>query len=315
MTRETKIGLLVGLAFIIVIGILLSDYNRIDSPGAALVNEGSNVHQGVGSVGDSSKIDTIVYPPKPATPVKPVPTNDEMNRRAGGDEVVVRPFNGQMPATPGGNDTGSNSVVVAPGNSEPVNSQTPPNDLVSAAHERGMELVPVSPNNSKSNSPPAAGGSTLVAGKKYTALAGDTVSKMAGRFMGGNTQANRDAIQRANPTLAKNINNVVIGHVYIIPEASGSAMSAAPTTPAPTPVAARPQPAANAPVNQPGQTPTHWYVVKENDSLWKIAQEQLGDGGAVAAIKELNKDVLKGGENIRPNMKLKLPAKPLASAN
>jgi len=77
----------------------------------------------------------------------------------------------------------------------------------------------------------------------------------------------------------------------------------------------KPQPTTNAPVNQPSQTPTHWYVVKENDSLWKIAQEQLGDGGAVAAIKELNKDVLKGGDNIRPNMKLKLPAKPLASAN
>ena len=36
MTRETKIGLLVGLAFIIVIGILLSDYNRNESQGAAL---------------------------------------------------------------------------------------------------------------------------------------------------------------------------------------------------------------------------------------------------------------------------------------
>ena len=36
MTRETKIGLLVGLAFIIVIGILLSDYNRIESPTAPL---------------------------------------------------------------------------------------------------------------------------------------------------------------------------------------------------------------------------------------------------------------------------------------
>ena len=68
-------------------------------------------------------------------------------------------------------------------------------------------------------------------------------------------------------------------------------------------------------MNQPAQSPTHWYTVKENDSLWKIAQEQLGDGNAVAAIKELNKDVLKGGDAIRPNMRLRMPAKPVASAS
>ena len=32
------------------------------------------------------------------------------------------------------------------------------------------------------------------------------------------------------------------------------------------------------------------------------------------ALDDLNKDVLKGGDVIRPNMKLRLPAKPLASA-
>jgi len=57
------------------------------------------------------------------------------------------------------------------------------------------------------------------------------------------------------------------------------------------------------------------YTVKENDSLWKIAAEYLGRPGAVDEIKELNKDILKGSDTLRPNMKLRLPAKPLASAN
>ena len=45
MTRETKIGLLVGLCFIIVIGILLSDHFRstMEPPEAALVNAGQYV--------------------------------------------------------------------------------------------------------------------------------------------------------------------------------------------------------------------------------------------------------------------------------
>ena len=48
MTRETKIGLLVGLAFIIVIGILLSDHltSSTEPPQAALANAGNNVRSG-----------------------------------------------------------------------------------------------------------------------------------------------------------------------------------------------------------------------------------------------------------------------------
>ena len=40
MTRETKIGLLVGLAFIIVVGILINDYraSSMQPPPAALMN-------------------------------------------------------------------------------------------------------------------------------------------------------------------------------------------------------------------------------------------------------------------------------------
>ena len=59
----------------------------------------------------------------------------------------------------------------------------------------------------------------------------------------------------------------------------------------------------------------YWYTVRENDSLWKIANEQLGNPGSVAAIKELNKDTLKGGDVVYVGMQLKLPGKPLAKAN
>src|SRR4029434_246271 len=49
MTRETKIGLLVGLAFIIVIGILLSDHmtSTTQPPQAALAESASNVRESV----------------------------------------------------------------------------------------------------------------------------------------------------------------------------------------------------------------------------------------------------------------------------
>jgi hypothetical protein len=49
MTRETKIGLLVGLAFIIVIGILLSDHltSATEPPQAPLAQAGNDVRRGV----------------------------------------------------------------------------------------------------------------------------------------------------------------------------------------------------------------------------------------------------------------------------
>jgi len=56
------------------------------------------------------------------------------------------------------------------------------------------------------------------------------------------------------------------------------------------------------------------YTVKAGDSLTKIAVEQCGTAGAVNAIIDLNKDALKGGTTIHPNMKLRLPSKPVATA-
>jgi nucleoid-associated protein YgaU len=113
---------------------------------------------------------------------------------------------------------------------------------------------------------------------------------------------------------------VVEGRTYVIP-AAGSAV--APAAQTPTVVAQKPadsaaasaKPQAADPAKDAAPaSPEYFYTVKSGDSLTKIAVLQLGTPGAVEAIKDLNKDLLKGGETIRPNMKLRLPAKPLASA-
>ena len=136
--------------------------------------------------------------------------------------------------------------------------------------------------------------------------------------MGGNTKANRDALVAANPSLQQNANMVIVGRTYVIP-GSGSATSAAPQQSAPAPAPAQvastsekpaPSPAASA----ASATPQYFYTVKAGDSLTKIAVMQLGSADAVPAIMDLNKDALKGKDVIRPNMKLRLPAKPVASA-
>ena len=115
---------------------------------------------------------------------------------------------------------------------------------------------------------------------------------------------------------------MIVGRSYIIPPAPQAAAAAAPAATAapaaiqvssiPTPM---PPPAANATeVPVAPSAPEHFYIVKAGDTLTGIAVAQLGSAGGVPALMDLNKDILKGKDTIRPSMKLRLPAKPLASA-
>ena len=51
------------------------------------------------------------------------------------------------------------------------------------------------------------------------------------------------------------------------------------------------------------------YVVKEGDSLWKIASTQLGDGNRYREIVKINSDILSSEDDIAVGMQLKMPAK------
>src|SRR3954447_15387488 len=85
MTRETKIGLLVGLAFIIVIGILLSDHltSSNEPPQATLAVAGNNVRSGVTTpgAGNNPAIASNVTPAAVA-PRTTVPTPTDLAPRS-----------------------------------------------------------------------------------------------------------------------------------------------------------------------------------------------------------------------------------------
>ena len=302
MTRETKIGLLVGLAFIIVIGILLSDHmtSTTEPLAAPLSNTANNVRESVGSpAGDPPPI-TIVT--QTISPREPVNTHSDPNVSRPTQSIVQ--IGGPAAAldnTP--IQIRQSSSHPAPAPVQTVVTDIPPStrgSLQQVAQSNGEPIVGL--GNLPDGSPAADNGA-----RKYVAQAGDTLSRLAGRFMGGNTKFNRDAIVKANPSLQQDPNRMIVGRTYLIP-AGNVAGPAAPAAAAPTPVPpATPSQAATA-------QPQYWYTVKENDSLWSIAADQLGNGSAWTAIKDLNADVLKGSDTVHPNMKLRLPAKPIASA-
>ena len=264
MTRETKIGLLVGLTFIIVVGVLISDYmtsTREPQP-APLQMAGNDLRNGLGQPRSEEAAPVAIHPAN-VSPRQAVPTREELTPKP-------------------------TVVAVAPPPAVPPSVAT----LTEVAHRNGEELVSANGQPLTNNNPPPVTQSTP---STYTAEPGDSLSKIAAKTLGANTKANRAAIIAINPSLRDNPNMIVVGREYAIPTSSGT------TTAAPIIV------------NTPTNAAKTGYIVKSGDTLWSIAVDQLGDANAISAIKDLNRDVLGDSDRLRPNMRLRLPAKAAAS--
>jgi nucleoid-associated protein YgaU len=277
MTRETKIGLLVGLAFIIVIGILLSDHlSSTNEPlGAPLRVAGDTLRSGLGQPA-SDDVAPVLRAPQAIVPQQSVVTNEELNQHTAQQ-------NGQPPVR-----------FVAPPVAQAITPDpgvvnTPLRDI---ARQHGEDLIPVQNNTVVSNTtPPKEPPVTRTAARTYVAEAGDSLSTMAQKAYGSGCRANREAIVAANASLIANRDLIIVGHTYNIP----SLDKAAPTEAAEKPALAKEKDTT--------------YVVKPHDTLWSIAMSEVGTPSAVATIKELNQDVLNGSDRVRPNMKLILPTR------
>ena len=268
MTRETKIGLLVGLAFIIVVAILLTDHtSSTTSPRSAVLPEAANTLR-----------EAVAAPPGEAPPISgprsPIPTRAQI-----------------APPEPEKAPIRINPPAALPPLS-PVAGKT--DDLL-ARHPEDFVVVPAGPKAPGAR--PA--GVPIAPPKIYVAESGDSISRIASKAMGSSSKANQDALVKANPSLQGEGAVVYAGRSYVIPS-PGAAQQAAETPRAPVPA----PPAYTPPAPAPG---TVMYTVRENDNLWRIAARELGDGNLWMQIRDLNRDVLRGGETVRAQMRIRLP--------
>ncbi len=58
-----------------------------------------------------------------------------------------------------------------------------------------------------------------------------------------------------------------------------------------------------------GAEQIRWYVVREGDSLWRIAAERLGEGSRYIEIAKLNADILDDEDSLVVGMRLRMPAR------
>ena len=303
MTRETKIGLLVGLLFIIVIGILLSDHltNANNPRPADLAAAGREAIKGFTTpggagthVGETVPLENPILTsrvPIAADFVKPAPTgiiDVSVGLKQPADPLIIQ----------GNNATGDVPKTIKPylpGDLIPVDPGT---STLSLDGPRTGTLVapPLIPAIG-----PVAVAAVVVAekaAKEYKAVANDNVARMAKRFYGADTKANRDLIIKANPVLQKDPTRIVVGRLYIIPTKPGAPAATVDST----------NPPLAAPDTTTVATSEKFYTVKEGDNLWKIARDQCHDSKAIDDIRKLNRDMLKNGDALKLGMRLKLPA-------
>ena len=151
--------------------------------------------------------------------------------------------------------------------------------------------------------------------KIYVVNEGDSLAVIAQKFYGsreGSKRINIARIFNANRRLLKSPDEIYVGQRLIVPSLLVSA-------PGKSKIANLFSATEFAKVESIGErrlsTDGHkaekskLYTVRKGDSLWQIADEQLGDGSRYSEIAELNADILDSEDNLSVGMRLRIPVR------
>jgi len=308
MTSDAKIGLLLGLVFIFVI--------------AFIINGLPGLHQ----KDDSNKLTTNMVG------LDNNPAGLGANERKVIEETAQP--SGENPQ-PVGNQTAESDArytMTLPGNQQPAANYTPAGPGTEAANIPLPEAQPAVVAEPVIQNPPATApiAKPQPAVKPQTAKQspqnvyvvqdGDTLGLIAKKVYGdqlGNKLSNIEAIFAANRKTLASMDSLQVGQKLAIPTLTTSSASTPSTVLSGDNfkkvdgIGTRNLPASTTPALKPAsQVKTaNVYVVKEGDSLWRIASSQLGDGNRYKEIVKINSSVLASEDDIEVGMQLKMPAK------
>ncbi len=318
MTRETKVGLLVGMGIILLIGILVSDHLSVARHQAAadLTHFAQQAQQ---SVNTSSRWGNPT--PTPNTASRP-PASDLQRQSAPRPAPVstTRTHPVLTPAeisAPQPNRPWPTQTPAHPPHPQPV---TPPTNRVAQAH-RPAAMPSLSqtqinrPNETTqipaTPTPTLISRSTLIPSpptppRKTTAThvpkpvihyvgEGESLWQIAQRYYGNGDYW--QTIAQANPKAVMPDGNVRLGVRLVIPNQAGLANTTPTRNPSPPPAAS----------GRRGLPTPDRIEVKPGDSLSALAARHLGSSDQWRQLYEANRDQLKQPDQIRVGMKLRLP--------
>lgn len=150
-------------------------------------------------------------------------------------------------------------------------------------------------------------------GKTYIVCEGDNLAVIAKKFYGteeGNRHVNIARIFNVNRGLMKSSDEIYVGQKIVIPPLLASATDKSghgSVFPATMFKKVESIGHRNLKTDNHKKTQNSRYVVREGDSLWRIASEQLGQGSRYAEIAKLNAGSLDDEDDLVVGMHLKIP--------
>ncbi|MCC6682812.1 MAG: LysM peptidoglycan-binding domain-containing protein [Phycisphaeraceae bacterium] len=313
MTRETKVGLLVGLGVILLIGIIVSDQlSQIQKQQPAdLTDFADAAQQGIIS-------DELVGPALNAPPARNNTAPGSNTTAPASESVTSEPAHAGIAPTPVPNATAESDSPIT----QPMQVQADRSDLadrlvmqierarqdglaVSAERqqEEGVIRMPQRSETSDAAVPVLALGqprldqqATAAKPVVHTVADGDSLYRIAEKYLGDGTRWRE--IVNANPGKIGDDNQIQVGAKLTIPsrEINRPAPAGTPDSQSPAPM--------TAPTRSNARKT---YTVKSGDTLFSIARVQLGDGGRWKSIYDANRDKLADPDSVKVGQSLKIP--------
>ncbi|MCI0498699.1 MAG: LysM peptidoglycan-binding domain-containing protein [Planctomycetales bacterium] len=284
MTADAKIGLLLGLFFIVVIAFLVNGLpNFIRQNDSKPVDVAITTPKGTELIIDNRLTDTV-HRLRPQTELRQTEPPQEV--------VVIDPL--PQPAVPLAE--------------LPAVPQQPHAELQPVVQPQPVAQVPQTPIEPRPVQP------AVRKSKTHVIQPGESLAAVAQKYYGkedGNRRAVIQKLYEVNSKTLKSPDRVCVGDKLVIPpldELLGTANAAA-KAPQPSTTLLNKFSTFLKPVGKDDTKKMSEYVVREGDSLWSISQRTLGDGKRYAEIKQLNKDKIKSADDLTAGMTLKIPTR------
>jgi len=148
--------------------------------------------------------------------------------------------------------------------------------------------------------------------KIYVVSEGDNLAVIAQKFYGpekGNKKITVDRIFEANRKQLKSPDEIYVGQKLTMPLLKDKAESVFPKSLFEKVKSISRKLTSSDTPKTPSAKRNRQYVVREGDSLWQIAAEQLGDSTRYEEISELNTDILEDEDYLAVGTQLRMPAR------